>query len=100
MDVPNDTGPIMPLPPIAPPPPTAQETIDVLGDADIVERIAAWDWRIVLLILVWMLESGAADIALDAELDAPQSGAHLEHVEPSDLRGSGTWHGDLRPAPK
>eukprot|EP01046_Picozoa_sp_COSAG06_P052810 COSAG06_NODE_8966_length_2022_cov_5.669787_1_plen_27_part_10 len=27
MDVPNDTGPIMPLPPIAPPPPTAQETI-------------------------------------------------------------------------
>ena len=41
MDVPNDTGPIMPLPPIAPPPPTAEETIDVLGDADIVERIAA-----------------------------------------------------------
>jgi hypothetical protein len=40
MDVPNDTGPIMPLPPIAPPPPTAQETIEVLGDADIVERIA------------------------------------------------------------
>ena len=41
MDVPNDTGPIMSLPPIAPPPPTAQETIEVLGDADIVERIAA-----------------------------------------------------------
>ena len=33
---------------------------------------AGWDSRIVPLILVWMPESGAADIALDAELDAPQ----------------------------
>ena len=31
-----------------------------------------WDRRIVPPIFVWMPESGAADIALDAELDAPQ----------------------------
>ena len=35
-------------------------------------RIEAWDNRIVPPIFVWMPESGAADIALDAELDAPQ----------------------------
>ena len=32
---------------------------------------STWDRRIVPPIFVWMPESGAADIALDAELDAP-----------------------------
>jgi hypothetical protein len=40
MEVPDDTGPITPLPPITPPPPTAEETIQVLGDADIMKVIA------------------------------------------------------------
>ena len=34
-------------------------------------RRSPWDNRIVPPIFVWMPESGAADIALDAELDAP-----------------------------
>jgi len=39
---------------------------------DLKKRLGYWDNRIVPPIFVWMLESGAADIALDAELDAPQ----------------------------
>ena len=35
------------------------------------EPVQDWDRRIVPPIFVWMPESGAADIALDAELDAP-----------------------------
>lgn len=40
MEVPTNTGPIIPLPTIAPPPPTPQETIAVLGNADIMDHIA------------------------------------------------------------
>lgn len=40
MEVSDDTRIITPLPPIAPPSPTAQETIKILGDADMMQVIA------------------------------------------------------------
>ena len=51
--------------------PTPPELQPLRGNVKVIQWWQCWDTRIVPPIFVWMPESGAADIALDAELDAP-----------------------------